>query len=359
MRRVTLLLVAFMMLAPLGVAYAQAPPPETYVVQPGDTIFSIALNLRVDPWELAAYNGLPDMNVISVGQVLNVPGTVYPVDLEAGYWTVSPGDTLYTISYVTGFSVGELMAINGITNPNALTPGQVLTLPGHAPLIPPAAAAPEEAPPAPEEAPPAQPVEPPPAAEQPPVIEGGVQVAFGGLQYMEGGRWAEVPVTVTNLGAPTIAGGLWYTVPNPDGGRQWVTLMRAVHDTIPYPALSSDRREPLWHATVYTSDGLVFPAYVGCRYIETVFAENIEPTAEGGFYWSQTLTGGWFDCGNVYRVKPDNIPVGGSASAPLTIYLQHPREFSAPPPTRQVVRIDLEVFDTDGNSLGTVGSITY
>jgi hypothetical protein len=24
-----------------------------------------------------------------------------------------------------------------------------------------------------------------------------------------------------------------------------------------------------------------------------------------------------------------------------------------------VVRIDLEVFDTDGNSLGTVGSITY
>lgn len=46
-------------------------------------------------------------------------------------YTVKPGDTLSKISKLYGSSVGEIVAVNGIENPNRISVGQILVIPNH------------------------------------------------------------------------------------------------------------------------------------------------------------------------------------------------------------------------------------
>lgn len=271
-----------------------------------------------------------------------------------GEWEVRPNQTLYSIAYICGTTVDALVAYNNIENPNLIRTGQIL-------LLPPADFEPTGG--APSAAPAAQPTVSAPAPAPRTSGTGGVIVEFGEPLYSGDGRVVEVPITVHNLSVtPGIAGGRYYPGYDRDtpGGPRWVTLLGAVHDTIPYPYVTN---EPLWHATVYTDDGLSFPAYVGCRYQETVYAQGDEPLSRADniwFHWEVTLPGGWFDCGNAYQVKPENLLPGQSGSAPLTVYLIHPRLWnSVPTVDRRIVRIDLELFDTEGRSLGIVASQTF
>lgn len=57
-----------------GTAPPPPPPaPETYVVQPGDTLSGIGAKVGV-PWQsIAQANGITDPNLIYVGQVLRIP----------------------------------------------------------------------------------------------------------------------------------------------------------------------------------------------------------------------------------------------------------------------------------------------
>ncbi len=50
-----------------------SPTPVTYTVQPGDTLGAIASNLGVSTEELMAANGMNDPDTLAVGQVLIVP----------------------------------------------------------------------------------------------------------------------------------------------------------------------------------------------------------------------------------------------------------------------------------------------
>ncbi len=54
-------------------APAPSPGETTYVVQPGDTLFSIATRYNVSPERLADYNGIVDASLIQVGQVIRIP----------------------------------------------------------------------------------------------------------------------------------------------------------------------------------------------------------------------------------------------------------------------------------------------
>jgi hypothetical protein len=286
-----------------------------------------------------------------------------PEECLDGEWEVRPNQTLYSIAYICQTSVDAMVAYNNIENPNLINTGQILLIPPQG--FQPGDTAPSTDVPVVSAEPPA--VEPP--VEQPvilpaaPPVSGGVSVEFGAPMYSGDGRIVEVPINVFNAGVPQgVAGGRYMPGNDPDtpGGPQWVTLLGAVQDQIPYPYVTN---EPLWHATVYTNDGSSFPAYAGCIYEEEVFAQGDEPLSRADniwFHWETTLEGGWFDCGNAYQVKPENLMVGESGSAPLTVYLVHPRLWSTVMETsRRISRIDLELFDVNGQSLGTVASQTF
>lgn len=169
-------------------------------------------------------------------------------------------------------------------------------------------------------------------------------------------------ITVTNHNLePAIASGNWYPIRQADGNRHWVTLLKAAHREVPVP-MTWDREygiAPLWQFLVTTSDGLMFLAYAGCRYHEEIFASGWEPTADGGYYWELTLDDGWFRCGrddDPLRKPPYDLQPGQSASAPLEIWLVHPRDTD--PPRRTITRLDFIPYTPSGKPFEIQTSVT-
>ena len=130
-------LLAFAGVLPALVTHPQ-PQPQTYVVEPGDTLFGIAAEQLGDGdrWpEIFALNrdqiGNPDL--IFPGQVLILPDRSSSGPVPRVY-TVRPGDTL---SKIARRELGdanrwpEIFELNRsiINNPNVIFPGQVLLLP--------------------------------------------------------------------------------------------------------------------------------------------------------------------------------------------------------------------------------------
>ncbi len=104
------------------------------VVEPGDTLAGIAAQFGVDLGELVALNGLADPNLIFPGQVLALPAkqtAVAPAPAPAGHgqWIVDPGDSLGYIGSQYGVSAEAIAAANGLSNPDLIYPGQVLNIP--------------------------------------------------------------------------------------------------------------------------------------------------------------------------------------------------------------------------------------
>ena len=107
----------------------------TYVVRPGDTLTSIAQRLGTTVSRLAAMNGLNPNGLLVAGRPLSVQGGaaassagVSSPATASGY-VVQPGDTLTSIAQRTGTSVAQLAAANGL-NPNGLlVSGRSLTVP--------------------------------------------------------------------------------------------------------------------------------------------------------------------------------------------------------------------------------------
>ena len=137
-----------------------APTTETstYTVKAGDTLYGISVKVGTTVDQLKSLNHLTT-NVLSIGQVLKVPGTTSQVQPEetaptptepepaptnpapATSYTVVAGDTLYSISQRFGVSVGDIQAANNLSSTN-LSIGQVLEIPGEvtapeAPVTPP------------------------------------------------------------------------------------------------------------------------------------------------------------------------------------------------------------------------------
>lgn len=115
------------------------PPPGQgcqYVVKPGDTLGLIARRHNTTVYELARLNGIVNVNIIYVGQVLRLPACGGPIPPEppkpppaARTWIVKPGDTLSQIARACGINMWDLARYNGIANPNLIYVGQILKLP--------------------------------------------------------------------------------------------------------------------------------------------------------------------------------------------------------------------------------------
>ncbi len=103
----------------------------TYIVQPGDTLLSIANTYGVEPDAIATANNITNRNVLRVGQKLVVPGVTQREAAAArgAVHIVQSGETLSEIAAQYDVTVNELKAVNQLTS-DIIAVGQELVIPG-------------------------------------------------------------------------------------------------------------------------------------------------------------------------------------------------------------------------------------
>ena len=132
-----------------------APPSarSMYIVQPGDTLYSLAEMWRTPPFDIVSANNIADPSLIQVGQILIVPGassvsipaaSVPSQPSRGATYAVQVGDSLSSLGSRWNTTTEILAQLNGMTDPNALQAGQVLTMPGGASVSIPAASVPSQ-----------------------------------------------------------------------------------------------------------------------------------------------------------------------------------------------------------------------
>lgn len=127
-------------------AFAINDPSQSciYIIQPGDTLGRIATQAGSTVDEIMAMNSITNPNRISPGQEIYLPcdeetattdptapetGSVSEPPISGQTYTVQRGDSLFTIAQRFGTTVAALTAANNLTNPNSLQIGQTLIIP--------------------------------------------------------------------------------------------------------------------------------------------------------------------------------------------------------------------------------------
>ncbi len=114
---------------------ATAPIVIRHPVEPGDSLWGLAVQYGVPMAAIQLQNGLGASTIIKAGDVLEIP----PPDAWEGastYWVVyevSSGDTLSEIAARYGLTLAELVSVNKLTAADFLMVGQTLILPLNAP----------------------------------------------------------------------------------------------------------------------------------------------------------------------------------------------------------------------------------
>jgi murein DD-endopeptidase MepM/ murein hydrolase activator NlpD len=114
---------------------------DVYVVQAGDTLSSIAARFGLKLSDIAAANNLSNTNLIFVGQRLALPPnqspaspTTSPSDSSASsIYVVQAGDTLFSIATRFGVKMADVALANSIQDANYIYVGQRLLIPTPAP----------------------------------------------------------------------------------------------------------------------------------------------------------------------------------------------------------------------------------
>lgn len=104
------------------------PKPETgtvqYIVQPGDTLWSLARRYGTSVDAIKIANGLTS-DLIQIGQILNIPVSQTESYLE---YTVQPGDSLWAIARKYNTTVSAIQELNHLTG-TLIKIGQILRIP--------------------------------------------------------------------------------------------------------------------------------------------------------------------------------------------------------------------------------------
>jgi soluble lytic murein transglycosylase-like protein len=154
MRRLCVLTFSFFLLAALP---ASAGVP--HVVQPGESLWSIAAANNFTTRSLAAANGLSETSPVVLGSTIQIPSIaegaaalqkagIVPAPASApaaapkpmGGYIVRPGDTLSALAARSGVSVQQMAFMNGLQPDAMLIAGSPVKLPTGAPVATTAAA---------------------------------------------------------------------------------------------------------------------------------------------------------------------------------------------------------------------------
>jgi murein DD-endopeptidase MepM/ murein hydrolase activator NlpD len=127
LRRVAVLLLAASMLLGAQRVSAQAAGP-VYVVQPDDTLSSIAARFNVSVNELMAANNLGDANVLDVGQQLFIPG-LQGISGVLDTEVIGFGDSMQSILRRTQIPMELLQRLNHVVSPTEFYVGASIIVP--------------------------------------------------------------------------------------------------------------------------------------------------------------------------------------------------------------------------------------
>ena len=115
---------------PVAGAIVQAQPVSqrlqdyiVYIVQRGDTLYSIAGRFDTTVAAIMDANGLVDPHFIWVGQRLIVPSECELIHV------VQRGETMYSIAKRYGTTVADILVASGLSNPDLIWVGQQLIIP--------------------------------------------------------------------------------------------------------------------------------------------------------------------------------------------------------------------------------------
>lgn len=107
---------------------APVPGPGQCRVDPGDTLSGIAEQFGVSLQDLIAVNGITEPDLIFPGMILDLPAAPAPAPALPPYCTVDPDDTLGGIAQQFGVSLQYIIDRNPGIDPDLIFPGQRINL---------------------------------------------------------------------------------------------------------------------------------------------------------------------------------------------------------------------------------------
>ncbi len=130
----TILLIQLGLLSALAQTPQTQPPHLIHLVQPGETLFSIAQRYGTTVEAIVAANDIDNPRLIHPGQRLVIPlpsptPTATPTPEGARIHVVKSGETLFSIAQRYGVTLAALSQANGIMDPTILRVGQQLVIP--------------------------------------------------------------------------------------------------------------------------------------------------------------------------------------------------------------------------------------
>jgi len=119
----------------------------SHIVQPGETLWSIAASNNFTTRTVAAYNGLSEDAQVYVGEAIQVPTVAEGAAalasagvstssssstasaVSGASHTVTPGESLWSIALANGVAVEDLASVNGLSADALLIIGQTIQIP--------------------------------------------------------------------------------------------------------------------------------------------------------------------------------------------------------------------------------------